>query len=57
MEDTDDRDTLSDSFYLLQMVSEEDTTPGEAKCVSIEDSVQSSKWIVPLVANRSNSTF
>ncbi|XP_060752196.1 uncharacterized protein LOC132863418 isoform X2 [Tachysurus vachellii] len=42
-EDTDDSDTLSDSFY-VQMVSEE-------KGISMMESVQSSKWIVPLVAN------
>lgn len=39
VEDKDDNDTLSDSFY-VQMASEEDTTPGEEKGVSIEDSVQ-----------------
>ncbi len=42
VEDTDDSDSLSDSLY-VQRVSEEDTTPGEAEAVSIEDSVQSSK--------------
>jgi len=49
VEDPDDSDTLSDSFY-VQMVSDDDAI-SEEKWASIMDSVLSSKWIVPLVAN------
>ncbi|CAM4414821.1 unnamed protein product [Leuciscus chuanchicus] len=50
VEEADDSDSLSDSFY-VNMVSEENTNQDNAKCVSSEDSVKSPKWIVPLVAN------
>jgi len=52
VEEADDSDSLSDSFY-VNMVSEENINQDAATCVTREDSVKfsSSKWIVPLVVN------